>query len=64
MQWVGRRCHGLLSSLHKSSFGHQTRLLRVLGIETSCDDTGVAIVNDGKEILGESLHCQGKMHRQ
>lgn len=36
----------------------------VLGIETSCDDTGAAVVNSKKEILGESLNNQGKLHRE
>ena len=35
----------------------------VLGIESSCDDTGVAIVNDKKEILGEALQSQEE-HKQ
>lgn len=30
----------------------------VLGIESSCDDTGAAIVTDSKEILGEALQSQ------
>ncbi|CAB3372781.1 Hypothetical predicted protein [Cloeon dipterum] len=34
----------------------------VLGIETSCDDTGCAIVDSNGTILGESLHSQLKVH--
>ena len=30
----------------------------VLGIESSCDDTGAAVVTDEKEILGEALQSQ------
>ena len=30
----------------------------VLGIESSCDDTGAAVVTDAKEILGEALQSQ------
>lgn len=30
----------------------------ILGIETSCDDTGCAIVNGAGNILGESLYSQ------
>ena len=30
----------------------------VLGIESSCDETAAAIVNDKKEILGQSLLSQ------
>ena len=35
----------------------------VLGIESSCDDTGAAIVSDNKEILGEALQSQEE-HKQ
>ena len=34
----------------------------VLGIETSCDDTGVAVVSSSGEILGESLASQCDVH--
>lgn len=36
--------------------------LTVLGIETSCDDTGAAVVNDRGEIVGEALHSQTRIH--
>ena len=35
----------------------------VLGIESSCDDTGAAVVSDQKEILGEALQSQEE-HKQ
>lgn len=35
----------------------------VLGIESSCDDTGASVVNDKKEILGEALQSQEE-HKQ
>lgn len=34
----------------------------ILGIETSCDDTGCAIVNAKGDILGESLYSQHQIH--
>ncbi|KAG8239052.1 hypothetical protein J437_LFUL016689 [Ladona fulva] len=34
----------------------------VLGIETSCDDTGCAVVDSEGNILGESLHSQQQIH--
>ena len=34
----------------------------VLGIETSCDDTGAAVVSSNGEILGESLASQDGIH--
>ncbi|XP_051478924.1 tRNA N6-adenosine threonylcarbamoyltransferase, mitochondrial isoform X2 [Apus apus] len=36
----------------------------VLGIETSCDDTGAAVVDDAGRVLGEALHCQKEIHLQ
>ncbi|CAJ1078717.1 probable tRNA N6-adenosine threonylcarbamoyltransferase%2C mitochondrial [Xyrichtys novacula] len=41
----------------------KARLSRlVLGIETSCDDTGAAVVDESGQILGESLHSQTEVH--
>lgn len=34
----------------------------VLGIETSCDETGAAVLDEKGEILGESLHSQKHAH--
>nr|XP_053634120.1 tRNA N6-adenosine threonylcarbamoyltransferase, mitochondrial-like isoform X1 [Cherax quadricarinatus] len=34
----------------------------VLGIETSCDDTGAAVVDDTGAVLGEALHSQHSVH--
>ncbi|XP_015264332.1 PREDICTED: probable tRNA N6-adenosine threonylcarbamoyltransferase, mitochondrial [Gekko japonicus] len=34
----------------------------VLGIETSCDDTGAAVMDETGNILGEALHSQGEVH--
>lgn len=34
----------------------------VLGIETSCDETGVAIVDNNKNLLGEGLNSQHDKH--
>lgn len=38
--------------------------LKILGIETSCDDTGIAIVDGNGRILGEALHSQQSTHLQ
>ena len=35
---------------------------RVLGIETSCDETGVAIYEEGKGVLAEALYSQIALH--
>lgn len=36
----------------------QRRYAHVLGIETSCDDTGAAIVDSDGNIIGNALHSQ------
>ncbi len=36
--------------------------MRVLGIETSCDETGVAIYDTDKGLLGHALHSQVDLH--
>ncbi len=38
-------------------------LMRVLGIETSCDETGVAIYDSGKGLLAHALHSQIVNHQ-
>lgn len=41
---------------------HLSKSKVVLGIETSCDDTGAAVVNTEGQILGEALNSQTKIH--
>ena len=36
----------------------------VLGIETSCDDTGVAVVRSDGAILGEAIASQAALHEE
>ncbi len=38
--------------------------MRILGIETSCDETGVAIFDSEKGLLGHTLHSQVAMHSE
>ncbi|KAJ1679754.1 Mitochondrial tRNAs modification protein, partial [Spiromyces aspiralis] len=38
------------------------RPLRVLGIESSCDDTAAAVVSEDGRILGEAIRHQHKVH--
>src|SRR5260370_32337867 len=35
-----------------------------LGIETSCDETSVAVVEDGRRILSNVIHLQVDLHRE
>lgn len=36
--------------------------MRVLGIETSCDETGVAVYDSGSGLLAHGLHSQAALH--
>ncbi|XP_027492584.1 probable tRNA N6-adenosine threonylcarbamoyltransferase, mitochondrial isoform X1 [Corapipo altera] len=58
--------HGQAAWLRSSSSrpGKQCSRRLVLGIETSCDDTGAAVVDDAGCVLGEALHCQKEVHLQ
>lgn len=44
------------------SFGRAALSRLVLGIETSCDETGAAVMDETGEIRGESLHSQKHVH--
>jgi len=43
---------------------YSTRPFTVLGIESSCDDTGAAVVRSDGVILGESLASQSHIHEE
>ena len=36
--------------------------MRILGIETSCDETAVAVVEDGRNILANRIASQAPLH--
>ena len=38
--------------------------MRILGIESSCDETGVAVFDDEKGLVGHVLHTQIVMHAE
>ena len=38
--------------------------MRVLGIETSCDETGIALYDDARGLLAQALHSQIAMHER
>lgn len=48
--------------LRKYCNNELARPIKILGVETSCDDTGIAIVDNTGVILGESLHSQTPTH--
>lgn len=48
----------------KSGLPDRTRPFLVLGIESSCDDTGAAILSSDGKILGEALAKQNEIHQE
>lgn len=56
---VTRKCC-VYSTYYSKSIG--SRGLKVLGIETSCDDTGCAVIDSKRNILGEALYSQNVVH--
>src|SRR5258708_10478144 len=42
----------------------RTHMALTLGIETSCDETSVAVVEDGRRILSNVIHSQVDLHRE
>ncbi|XP_038077596.1 probable tRNA N6-adenosine threonylcarbamoyltransferase, mitochondrial [Patiria miniata] len=53
-----RGLHSSVSSLASESRGSKL----VLGIETSCDETGAAVVDEEGKVLGEGLYSQKRIH--
>src|SRR4029078_11397072 len=41
---------------------HPLGAMLVLGIETSCDETGLAVYDSGRGLLAHALHSQVAMH--
>lgn len=52
----------LLSNFRGRKYSDSGKNIKILGIETSCDDTGIAIVDSNGKILGEALHSQQQIH--
>jgi N6-L-threonylcarbamoyladenine synthase len=45
-------------------FRYKNNFMKILGIETSCDETAVAIVDDEKNILAQVLNSQIDLHKK
>lgn len=56
---VNRKLRQSIRHFNRPAYSENTT---VLGIETSCDDTGCAVVNGAGKILGESLFNQNLLH--
>ncbi|XP_071443007.1 tRNA N6-adenosine threonylcarbamoyltransferase, mitochondrial isoform X2 [Hetaerina americana] len=60
---MNSRLFSLTKSLSRRRFHHTAvRTNVIMGIETSCDDTGCAIVDSSGNILGECLNSQQQVH--
>lgn len=60
MSWLK---HGVLRNFSSFKLISKSRnYANILGIETSCDDTGCAVINEHGELLGETLHSQNLTH--
>ncbi|XP_046613400.1 probable tRNA N6-adenosine threonylcarbamoyltransferase, mitochondrial [Neodiprion virginianus] len=64
---AGLKCVGRIFSPRKLVGKNNRKLSNnkpavILGIETSCDDTGCAVVDSNGAILGEALHSQQSVH--
>ncbi|XP_071530637.1 tRNA N6-adenosine threonylcarbamoyltransferase, mitochondrial isoform X2 [Panulirus ornatus] len=55
---------GVIAAAQTTFRGESSQFNRqlVLGIETSCDDTGAAVIDDTGKVLGEALRSQKKVH--
>ncbi len=53
-----------ISFTAKSGLPDRSKPFTVLGIESSCDDTGAAVVRSDGVILGESLASQNEIHEE
>jgi len=58
--WMKRRLYQLMcrKKQNLSTIRHVIHRNFILGIETSCDDTGLAILNSSGNIIGECIHTQ------
>jgi N6-L-threonylcarbamoyladenine synthase len=56
----------IAANQHKDTVGNRRSKMNVLGIESSCDETGVALVSapgtDPPRLLAHALHSQAQMH--
>jgi N6-L-threonylcarbamoyladenine synthase len=61
---MNRSLKNISKNIFKKRYSTDSLKKTVLGIETSCDDTGVAIVNSDRELLAESKYNQWSIHKK
>ncbi|CAG8556047.1 38024_t:CDS:2 [Gigaspora margarita] len=57
-----KTCRTFCKTLFINAAHISKQSFNVLGIETSCDDTAVGIVNSDRKILSEAIHHQHEIH--
>lgn len=60
----GPGCHGGLRAPAGHGEGWWVDGVKVLGVETSCDETACAVVEDGRHLLGNVVASQVKLHQR
>ena len=50
--------------LQQRLFPEPKQIARILGIETSCDETAAAVVENGRVILSNAVSSQVELHAQ
>ena len=53
-----------MERMRKLMGSHSGGPVVLLGIETSCDDTGAAVVDERGRVLGEGLYSQNEDHQK
>ena len=64
IDWTGTATQSMRSHSVLAAPPQLPASFTVLGIETSCDDTGVAVVRCDGTILGESIASQAELHEE
>ena len=53
-----------MEGMRKDMGKHSGGPLALLGVESSCDDTAVAVVDERGHVLGEAIHSQLAEHQK
>src|SRR5688572_12965264 len=61
---AGNPCDFPASQVYSGFYGTDDLLMKVLGIETTCDETGIALVEDGRKILVNRVLSQVPLHER
>ena len=54
----------VMERMRRNMGGQSGGPLALLGVESSCDDTGVAVVDERGRVLGEAIHSQLMDHQK